>query len=60
MEVKARLFCWMIAMAGTALTPMMAPAAQAEDGYDLWLRYTRADQARAPVLAAHADRKSVV
>lgn len=54
MKVKARLFCWMIAMAGTALTPVMAPVAQAEDGYDLWLRYAPADSARAPVLAAHA------
>lgn len=52
--MKARLFCWMIAMAGTALTPVMAPVAQAEDGYDLWLRYAPADNARAPVLAAHA------
>jgi len=54
MKVKARLFCWMIAMAGTALTPVLAPVAQAEDGYDLWLRYPPADQAREPVLAAHA------
>ena len=29
MKVKARLFCWMIAMAGTALTPVLAPVAQA-------------------------------
>ncbi|WP_443021560.1 alpha-glucuronidase family glycosyl hydrolase [Sphingobium sp. AntQ-1] len=44
----------MIAMAATALTPVMAPVAQAEDGYDLWLRYAPADQARKPGLAAHA------
>ncbi|WP_443018535.1 alpha-glucuronidase family glycosyl hydrolase [Sphingobium sp. Leaf26] len=44
----------MIAMAGTALTPVLTPVAQAEDGYDLWLRYAPADNARAPVLAAHA------
>ncbi|MBJ7376272.1 alpha-glucuronidase family glycosyl hydrolase [Sphingobium sp.] len=52
--MNARLFCWMIAMAATALTPVMAPVAQAEDGYDLWLRYAPADQARKPGLAAHA------
>ncbi|WP_373438194.1 alpha-glucuronidase family glycosyl hydrolase [Sphingobium sp. Z007] len=44
----------MIAMAGTALTPVLAPVAQAEDGYDLWLRYAAADPARTPLLAAHA------
>jgi alpha-glucuronidase len=44
----------MIAMAGTALTPVLAPVAQAEDGYDLWLRYAPADQTHKPALAAHA------
>ncbi|XOU68679.1 alpha-glucuronidase family glycosyl hydrolase [Sphingomonas sp. VDB2] len=53
--MKARLFCWMIAVTGTALTPVMAPAAQAEDGYDLWLRYARTEPSRAGVLAAHAN-----
>ncbi|MES2173481.1 MAG: alpha-glucuronidase family glycosyl hydrolase [Pseudomonadota bacterium] len=52
--MKARLFYWMIAMAGTALTPVLTPVAQAEDGYDLWLRYAPADQVRKLALAAHA------
>ncbi|MBA4089584.1 MAG: alpha-glucuronidase [Sphingobium sp.] len=53
--MKARLFCWMIAVTGTALTPVLAPMAQAEDGYDLWLRYARVEPSRAGVLAAHAN-----
>ncbi|WP_196221797.1 alpha-glucuronidase family glycosyl hydrolase [Sphingobium sp. CAP-1] len=44
----------MIAATGTALTPLSAPVARAEDGYDLWLRYARADAPRGAGLAAHA------
>nr|WP_093020015.1 alpha-glucuronidase family glycosyl hydrolase [Sphingobium sp. YR768] len=52
--MRARLFCWMIAMAGTSLSPVMAPTAQAEDGYDLWLRYAQADAPRSAAISAHA------
>ena len=45
-----RLFCWTIALICLALTPR----AWAEDGYELWLRYARADQARAEVITRHA------
>ncbi len=37
-------------MAGTSLTPV----AQAEDGYDLWLRYPQADAPRSSGISAHA------
>lgn len=47
----ARLICWMMAMAMTALTPV----AMAEDGYHLWLRYARLDGAAAARIAAHAS-----
>ncbi|MCI4589900.1 alpha-glucuronidase [Sphingobium sp. BYY-5] len=46
----ARLFCWIVAMVAVGLTPM----ARAEDGYDLWLRYARADPSRSAALSAHA------
>lgn len=46
----ARLLCWMVALA----TVVLPPAARAEDGYDLWLRYRPADAARSHDLAAHA------
>jgi alpha-glucuronidase len=52
----ARLFCWMLAMAAVGLSPM----ARAEDGYDLWLRYARADGARAASLSAHATAIAAV
>ncbi|SER90950.1 alpha-glucuronidase family glycosyl hydrolase [Sphingobium sp. YR768] len=41
-------------MAGTSLSPVMAPTAQAEDGYDLWLRYAQADAPRSAAISAHA------
>ncbi|MFC3440963.1 alpha-glucuronidase family glycosyl hydrolase [Sphingobium rhizovicinum] len=44
----------MIAMAGSSLSPVMAPAARAEDGYDLWLRYAHADAPRSAAISAHA------
>nr|WP_278254223.1 alpha-glucuronidase family glycosyl hydrolase [Sphingobium sp. BYY-5] len=37
-------------MVAVGLTPM----ARAEDGYDLWLRYARADPSRSAALSAHA------
>ncbi|MDO7833534.1 alpha-glucuronidase family glycosyl hydrolase [Sphingobium sp. HBC34] len=46
----ARLLCWMIALTAAS----WAPGALAEDGYDLWLRYARTDEARSADLAAHA------
>ncbi|MEQ6334204.1 alpha-glucuronidase family glycosyl hydrolase [Sphingobium sp. MK2] len=46
----ARLICWMMAVALASLTPL----ARAEDGYDLWLRYPRADDATAARISAHA------
>lgn len=45
-----RLLCWMAALVAASLSPL----AQAEDGYDLWLRYARADDARAQLIASHA------
>ncbi|HUD94139.1 alpha-glucuronidase family glycosyl hydrolase [Sphingobium sp.] len=45
-----RLFCYIVAITGAGLAPM----AHAEDGYDLWLRYARADQARGTTLSALA------
>lgn len=47
----ARLFCWMMAVALASLTPL----ARAEDGYDLWLRYMRADAATSARIAAHGQ-----
>ena len=41
--MKGRLFRWSAGLFMLAA----APSAMAEDGYDLWLRYARADQARA-------------
>lgn len=47
----ARLCVWMLSLACLALSPM----ASAEDGYDLWLRYARADESRAAAITAHAS-----
>ncbi|MEK7343584.1 MAG: alpha-glucuronidase family glycosyl hydrolase [Pseudomonadota bacterium] len=47
----ARLGFWMMSLACLALSPM----ARAEDGYDLWLRYARADESRAAAVSAHAS-----
>ncbi|MFB0872518.1 MULTISPECIES: alpha-glucuronidase family glycosyl hydrolase [unclassified Sphingobium] len=47
----ARLGFWMLSLACMALSPM----ASAEDGYDLWLRYARADESRAAAITAHAS-----
>ncbi|WP_422247317.1 alpha-glucuronidase family glycosyl hydrolase [Sphingobium sp.] len=41
----------MMSLACLALSPM----ARAEDGYDLWLRYARADESRAAAVSAHAS-----
>ena len=46
----ARLFCYMMAM----VMAMLALPVRAEDGYDLWLRYAPAEQARAADISAHA------
>lgn len=46
----ARLFCYLIAVAMISV----APAASAEDGYDLWLRYAPANDARAGEINRHA------
>jgi len=48
--VIARLFCYLIAVAMISV----APAASAEDGYDLWLRYAPANDARASEITRHA------
>lgn len=49
--MKGRLFRWSAGLFMLAA----APSAMAEDGYDLWLRYARADQGRAGAIAAHAS-----
>ena len=49
--MKGRLFRWSVGLFMLAA----APSAMAEDGYDLWLRYARADQARTGAIAAHAS-----
>lgn len=46
----ARLFCWIMSIACLALSS----GVHAEDGYDLWLRYARADAARADAISRHA------
>ena len=48
--MMARLFCYMMAM----VMAMLAVPVRAEDGYDLWLRYAPAEQARAADISAHA------
>ena len=45
-----RLLCWVMAFGLATLSP----ALRAEDGYDLWLRYDKADDARMRDIAAHA------
>ncbi len=45
-----RLLGWMAALVAASLSPL----AQAEDGYDLWLRYARADDTRSQAIASHA------
>ncbi|MBO9528149.1 MAG: alpha-glucuronidase, partial [Sphingobium yanoikuyae] len=45
-----RLFSWSIALASIAV----APTAMAEDGYDLWLRYPRAEGTALSTLSSHA------
>lgn len=49
--MKGRLFRWSAGLFMLAA----APSAMAEDGYDLWLRYARADKGRAGAIAAHAS-----
>jgi alpha-glucuronidase len=44
-----RLFCCIIALLMLSVTPR----AQAEDGYDLWLRYPRAEGSALSALSAH-------
>ncbi|MHA6770189.1 alpha-glucuronidase family glycosyl hydrolase [Sphingobium ummariense] len=45
-----RLFSWSIALASIAA----APAVMAEDGYDLWLRYPKAEGTALSTLSGHA------
>lgn len=45
-----RLLCWIAMLTMASLTS----SAQAEDGYDLWLRYPRTNDVRAQSIASHA------
>ncbi|MDX3910750.1 MAG: alpha-glucuronidase family glycosyl hydrolase [Sphingobium sp.] len=49
--MSARLICWIMAMFVMVLTP----GAKAEDGYDLWLRYPKAQGVALSGLSRHSE-----